>query len=377
MLAEPERWTRESGDIEALALDAWLAQAPHQPGVFLIWAAAGDPYLGRTSQIHRRLVRLLGPRENPSRMLHVREQAAKVEYWPTPSWLENTLVHYELARTLFPETFARIVRLPRAAYVKLVTSNQFPRTQITTRLGGPSLFRGPFLTRAAAEDFEKGMLDLFQIRRCQEDLTPSPEHPGCIYGEMHMCLRPCQAAVTTEEYASETARMAEFLSTGGESAVEAARRLRDHSSESMEFEEAARQHARMERAQAVQKLAGNLAANPESLTGIAVARGPALDTVRLWFLADGRWRGFRDVSLAPDPEGKPVSLDARLKELAAAMEQQALPPEGLRQDHLAILLRWHGSSSCDGEWLSYPSGSPPPWRKLVNAISRIWQAANH
>ena len=46
-------------------------------------------------------------------------------------------------------------------------------------------------------------LDLFQLRRCQEDLAPSPGHPGCIYGEMGKCLRPCQEAVSREEYAGE------------------------------------------------------------------------------------------------------------------------------------------------------------------------------
>jgi ABC-type lipoprotein release transport system permease subunit len=53
--------------------------------------------------------------------------------------------------------------------------------------------------------FQSQFLDLFQMRRCEENLAPSPSHPGCVYGEMNMCLRPCQQAVTPEEYASESA----------------------------------------------------------------------------------------------------------------------------------------------------------------------------
>ena len=75
--------------------------------------------------------------------------------------------------------YERLVKLRMPAYVKLILSNEFPRTQVTTRLAaGPALYYGPFRTRAAAELFENQFLDLFQIRRCQENLEPSPQHRG-------------------------------------------------------------------------------------------------------------------------------------------------------------------------------------------------------
>ena len=370
MLAEPVRWNESAAE----DLDAWLADAPQGPGVFLIRAQEGEPYLGRTAQLQRRLNRLLGERANPSRMLHLRNLAMSAEYWPTASWLENVLVAYTLAKQHFPETYSKVVRLPKPPYVKLVTSNRFPRTQVTTRLGGQSRYWGPFATRAAAEDFEKGALDLFQVRRCQEELHPSPEHPGCIYGEMQMCLRPCQAAVTEAEYASEVKRLEEFLASGGGAAAEAVRLSRDRLSQAMQFEEAARQHTRLERIGAVQKLSGDLPGDPRQLSGVAITKSGLRDTVRLWFLSEGLWLSPRKVALAPGADGKPVSLDTRLKELAASAVTDARPPERDRQEHLAILARWFYSTSRDGEWLAFPAGAPVPWRKLVNAVHRVWQA---
>ena len=79
------------------------------------------------------------------------------------------------------------------------------------------MYYGPFASRAAAERFNEALLDLFQIRRCEENLAPAPDHPGCIYGEMNRCLRPCQQAVSMEEYRGEAARMEQFLETGGAS----------------------------------------------------------------------------------------------------------------------------------------------------------------
>src|SRR5207244_6958620 len=69
------------------------------------------------------------------------------------------------------------------------------------------------------------MLDLFQLRRCEDNLAPSPEHPGCIYGEMNKCLRPCQQVVSIEEYRGEAHRVEEFIRTDGASLRESPRRL--------------------------------------------------------------------------------------------------------------------------------------------------------
>ncbi len=176
----------------------------------------------------------------------------------TGSQLESSLVHFELAQRYFPEDWPRLTRLRPPAFVKLTLDNPFPRTLLTTRLGR-GLYYGPFASRAAAERFEEGLLDLFELRRCEDNLTPSPNHPGCIYGEMNRCLRPCQQVVSIEEYRGEAARVEQFLRTGGASLLETAEAARDRASAGMQFEEAERLHQRATRIAEVQGLAGELA----------------------------------------------------------------------------------------------------------------------
>src|SRR5580698_5951945 len=204
-----------------------LDSIPDVPAVFLLWASEGKPYLARTALLRRRLKRLISDRDRVSRLLNLRGIAERIEYWPMGSRLESSLLHLELAQAHFPEDWPRIVRLRPPAFVRLTIDNPFPRTMVTTRLGR-GLFYGPFASRAAAERFEGELLDLFQIRRCEENLTPSPTHPGCIYGEMNRCLRPCQQAVSEDEYRGETARVEQFLRTGGASLLESASAARDH-----------------------------------------------------------------------------------------------------------------------------------------------------
>lgn len=219
-------------------LDAAIGALPNSPAVFALWPRDGDPYLSKTALLRRRLLRLLREREKPSRLLNLRHTVRRIEYRLTGSAFESAVVLYEQGRRLFPETYLELLKLRMPPYVKIVLANEFPRSHITTHLTRTSspanaggLYFGPFRSRASAERFESQCLDLFQMRRCQEDLVPSPEHPGCIYGEMGMCLRPCQQVVGPAEYGHEVARVTEFLRTDGRSLLEAIGHSRDRLSE--------------------------------------------------------------------------------------------------------------------------------------------------
>jgi hypothetical protein len=213
------------------------------------------------------------------------------------------------------------------------------------------------------------MLDLFQMRRCQENLVPSPDHPGCIYGEMAMCLRPCQGVVGPEEYGGEVRRVVEFLSTGGQSLLESIARTRDRLSEELQFEEAARQHKRLERVREVLKPCDELARQVDRLNGVAITASMAPDAVELWTLRGGWWQRPRRFSFEVR-EGKPVSLDRSLRETFGSLEPMKLTGVE-RQEYLALLARWYYSSWREGEWVPFENFDRIPYRKLVHAISRV------
>lgn len=351
-------------------LDEALAQIPNDPAVFLLWPREGDPYLTKTGLLRRRLLRLLKEREKPSRLLNLRHTVRRIEYELTGSAFESDIRMYELARQHFPKTYLDLLKLRMPAYVKLVLANEFPRSQLTTHLGrSPALYCGPFRSRASAEKFESEFLDLFQMRRCLEDLVPSPEHPGCIYGEMGMCLRPCQQVVGPDEYAHEVGRVADFLRSGGQSLVDTISRARDRFSEEMLFEEAARQHKRLEKVQEVMKLRDDLARDIDRLNGIAITPSAEPDAVELWRVHEGHWQARRRLSFEVE-EGKPVSLDMKLREILDLREPRRLGARE-RQEYLALLARWFYSSWREGEWLAFETAGSVPYRKLVHAISRV------
>ncbi len=232
-----------------------------------------------------------------------------------------------------------------------------------------SLYYGPFRTRASAEQFDGRLLDLFQIRRCQENLEPRPEHPGCIYGEMNMCLRPCQQVVGIEEYRSEANRIVRFLETSGAAALAEAEAARDRLSEEMNFEEAARRHKRIEAIEGVLALRDDLARDVERLYAIVVSKSRDPGAVALWFCCRGWWQAPIRFELASD-----VSLDRRLRDLIGDLRPER-PSSSSREEHLALLARWAYSSWRDGELLLFDALENAPYRKLVRAISKVHSAA--
>jgi excinuclease UvrABC nuclease subunit len=358
---------------EAGELAALLQSIPNGPAVFLLWPRDAKPYLARTNVLRRRLLRLLDARDGPARTLNLRGTAIRLEYHLAGSKLESRFLHLDLARQHLGDDYRREIRLRLPPYVKLLLANEYPRTQIATRLSrtSRSLYVGPFRNRATAAQFESAFLDLFQLRRCQEDLTPSPDHPGCIYGEMGRCLRPCQQLVGVEEYHSEARRVAEFLRTGGRSLVAPAAAERERLSAEMDFEGAARAHQRVQKIEEVFGWRDEMARDVGALHGIAIVPSAKPESIELGWMRGGFWQGFRSLDFIAADDGKAVSLDSRLREMSASIPEGGAKSNIERMEHLAILSRWFYSSWCDGELMLVDDWEKIPWRKLVNAVSRV------
>ncbi|WP_051670678.1 hypothetical protein [Bryobacter aggregatus] len=354
-----------------LALD-WEGVIPpvsSDPAVFLIHMRSGAPYLAKTTMLKRRLSRLLAPK-NGSRLLDLRAIATRIEIWNTPTRLEQALTFYSLAKLHFPETYKKTVRLPSPPYVKVLLSNEFPRSLVSSRLAGKeNLFFGPFRSRAEAERWEKEMLEFFQVRRCEEDLLPNPDHPGCIYGEMNQCMRPCQAVVGEAEYAGEVTRLVNFLETQGVSLGDAIGHARDRASENMEFEEAARQHRRFEKVEALLRSVSEITTDIRHANGVSAVKRD--QGVALYFLLQGVWQAPIAFEMRMQAG---ESMDRRLRQI---VEMLPVPRPTLREreEHMALLSRWFFSTWRDSEWLPFASREELPYRKLVRLISRAMNPA--
>ena len=347
-----------------------LLAVPAAPGVLSVAFDAGRPYLGKTGNLRRRLRRLLLPRDGTATRLTLRDIARDVRYRATGSRFEADLLLYRAARIHRPDDWRRYLKLRPPAFVKVLLQNRFPRTCLTQRLTrSQALYFGPFGTRRAAEQFQQAFLDLFLVRRCTENLSPSPDHPGCIWGEMERCLRPCQAACEDRRYAQEVDRLTRFLSTGGDSFLNEARSARDRASAAMEFEAAAKHHGALAKATDALRLRDGLSRDLGELNGIVLQPSAAPRAVEVTPVYRGTMQSGARIAWEPQ-EPKAAYFAERFRAmLANARWSEAAP--AVRADHLALLQRWHGSSFRKGEFVPFAQVDTPPIRKLANAALRL------
>ncbi|MYB51111.1 MAG: hypothetical protein F4X77_02760 [Acidobacteriia bacterium] len=359
-LEEVLDWRRDD------ALDA----VPNCGGIFVVEFPEGLPYLGRTAALRKRLRRLLRPADSASTRLTLREIATRVHYRRTGSAFESDVALYRAVKRYRPGESRDYLKLRPAFYVKLLLGNRFPRSCVTRQLTrGKSLFYGPFPNRNAAEEFHNEFLDLFLVRRCTENLDPSPFHPGCVWGEMGRCMRPCQAACGDDAYAREAQRMALFLETDGESLLCEAELSRDNASKSLDFEAAARFHKLVGRTKQVLRLRAALSSDLGSLHGVVLQRSAAPACLQLTAVHRGSLQV--PVRLHYDQEA-PTAADLNAQIRAALSNFDWLEAStDERQDHLALLQRWHASSFRKGEFVPFADISALPWRRLANAALRV------
>jgi excinuclease UvrABC nuclease subunit len=358
---------------------AFFESLPSQAAVFALFpppraGPPAPPYLGWTRDVRRRLTRLLSPWRGGSRMLNLRELTARIEYERVGSVFEGRWLLYRLTRHYYPREYRERLRLRPPALLKLKMRNRFPRCYLTRRLAKDgSLYYGPFPSAAAAEKFAGEFLDLFKIRRCVEELTPDPSHPGCIYSQLHMCLAPCFAGCTDDEYQGEVQRVVEFLDTQGGSLVRALEAERAQASKALEFEQAAKIHRRMEKVNELVRQRPELARNLRDLHAVMVLEGAAANSVVFFRIIGGEIRG--PAALALDENvAAPEPLDRQLHNLLESLagegktrDPAALPP----WEHLSLLARWYYSSFREGELVMLNPNQAVPHARLIRLCRKV------
>ena len=348
------------------ALDAFLENLPPSAAVFVLALDEGQqPYLGRCGNLRRRAKRILRVPTGPTRLLHLRGIAREISYWPAASSLESNLVLLDQARALFPHRYRRLLRLRFPSYLRLLAGNRFPRVQITQQPDDAAYTFGPFLYRSQAEDFASRALDHFLLRRCDEELFPALEHPGCIYGEMKLCLRPCQAAIPDHRYSAEADAFLAFLATGGESLKAPLETQRNEASEALDFEAAARAHKRLQKLEECWRGIGAICDVLSQLHGVAVTAANAAGEVRLWPVFSAKLHAARTLNL------EALNSKAIADSLSAMPTTPIAYSQETERELLAVLTKWAASSWCDGEWVKIGDPGKLPTRKIANAARRV------
>ena len=386
-------------DFDPTRDEDFFAALPPRPAVCLIETRAenAEPFLIRTQDLRRRLQRLLGPADPSSKRLNLRELARGIRYRLTGSKLEQSLTYYQHAKQVFPKRYRKLTRLRPPAVLKISLRNAYPRCYVTRRIavdeaGAPTAgaYYGPFPSRKSALAFSEQALDLFKVRRCQIKIRRDPTFPGCIYSEMKMCLAPCFAGCTKEEYDGEVQRLVQFLDTNGNSLRAAIEDDRERASADLDFERAAQLHKRIEKLDESLRFRPELARRIANLDAVILQRSAEEQSIGVFGIHGGRLAEpfvLRFAEIASQPrsaehifkdylEGSSAT-GQNVEKSAAASEQIAEKPSAPSAaasrdelgEHLALISRWFYSNPREGE--IFFREKDWPYRKILRACSRL------
>ena len=332
---------------------------PVERGIFALEVDGTVAHLSTTGNLRRRIARVfrtLEPDARPIRALG----------WVSHSKLQSALILYRLAREFFPHEYLKRTHLRMPWFVGLQTSDPFPRFVLGNRIGtGWDPAVGPFSHRDSAQLFLQTLESSFLLRKCVETLHPSEDHPGCIYGEIRQCLRPCQRAVENERYLNESAQASAFLREGGRRMLTQLRDERQTAAETMDFERAAEMHRRIEKLTEAQAARGAIVADVWSFNGVAVEFVSESGNLQLFPFRQGLWGEMLTTSAAG------VSgLETALQETLPVRFQQ-MEAAGDRLEHLAIFARWYYSSWRQGLWFPFEDVRTLPCRRIARGVQKL------
>ena len=355
-----------------------FSAVPAAPAVFLLRGEdpQSEPYVSKTANLRRRLHRLLGPVEERTKKLNLRDRVRLIEYSPTGSDFESGFLLYSALRAAFPKTYSTRLRLRFAPFVKLHLENEYPRASVTTRLGrinGRSLYYGPFVSRIVAEKFMNDSLDFFKMRRCVDDLNPDPKFPGCIYSEMKMCLAPCFKGCTDEEYAVEVSRVQTYFDSAGDSLLRELAAEREAASANLAFEEAAAIHVRVEKLKPVVSQLPEIVQRLDRFSALMIQPSHIDGCVAFFNIECGGISGPIQFGIQAAEHTKSQSMESRVQEVPQSFQPTKAKSALETMEHLALLKRWYYRGSRTGEIFFADSKSELPVRRVVRGISRVFR----
>ena len=222
---------------------ASVTALPRAPGIYRFRDADGRLlYVGKAKDLRQRVASYVtNAATHRGKVLDLIRHIAAVEVEVVGSELEASLREAEEIRRGQPPYNRMSKHLPQIAFLKLTTTDPFPRLAVVNRLSGRAgRYFGPFRSRLAALEAQRLLARLFRLRTCTPRLAPAPEVSPCLQGQIGACSAPCATRVDRAAYAAQVAAAARFFEGEAGAAQRALEERRAAHAAAQRFEAAAK-----------------------------------------------------------------------------------------------------------------------------------------
>jgi excinuclease ABC subunit C len=217
-----------------------IRELPDRPGIYIFKDAEGKIlYVGKATSLRKRTASYMS-RDHEPRLAAMVSEATDIEYLVTDTASEALLLENNWIKTKKPRYNILLRDDKTYPYIKVTLQDEYPRIAFTRRVREDKAeYFGPFLPGGMARKAIKLVQKLFQIRVCRIEVDGSLPRP-CLYYDMHRCLGPCVAGLTTKEAYDEAVQQTRlFLSGRTEQLVRRLKKEMWEAAESEDYERAA------------------------------------------------------------------------------------------------------------------------------------------
>ncbi len=258
--------------------DAALGQVPAKRGLLLLVGEADRPLILLTAADLRARLRgrLAGLDERPAsrRRVDWRQVTREVLWKLTDSHFETDWQYLEIARRIWPGSFAKMLAWRPARFVHVDATGRVPHFAKVNRLSAPpGVCIGPFPSAKAAQGFIDIIEDGFDLCRDSRRLAQAPRARPCAYRQMGRCLAVCDGSIDMEAYRAAVAQAAAFAAGDRAGVFGDLEAKMKRAAAELRFEEAAALKTRLERLRGLDAPAYAHVVEGEAFQFILVQRG--------------------------------------------------------------------------------------------------------
>jgi len=179
---------------------------PDSPGVYLFKGARGRIlYVGKARSLKKRIASYFHKEPDQTKTAALLKTYREIETIVTNTELEALLLENTLIKKHRPRYNICLRDDKTYPYIKITTGETWPRALVTRRvLDDGHTYFGPFWG-GLARRIMRMITRHFQIRTCTIEIDGKLPRP-CLYYDLHACLGPCVAGLTTKEAYDEAVR---------------------------------------------------------------------------------------------------------------------------------------------------------------------------
>jgi excinuclease ABC subunit C len=222
-------------------LEEQIRQLPQSPGVYLMKDIRGSIiYIGKAARLRARVRSYFGrPDRLTPKTQRMVERIKDINFFITGTEQEALLLELNLVRKHRPQYNVSLKDDKSFPYLKIDTSERWPRIYITRQLDRTGRYFGPFADAKSVRRTLALIKEIFPLRTCAKSLK-KPLPRACLEYEIGQCNAPCIDAVSQRQYDELLNQTILFLEGKQERVIKELEDKMRRTAESQDYEQAAR-----------------------------------------------------------------------------------------------------------------------------------------